>query len=154
MEIIGESKDCGFKMDVAFLGNRAAALFLFAACQQPEFPAQPKSQDATVRTPAVAPAGGESRLVPEAGRKATDAEVARFLAAREGAPAVELPEGPSPLAKSAALPTCTVDFNNVNSLALIPSQANATIALTPFYKQPCIPRLWFLQTPSTRPAIV
>jgi hypothetical protein len=120
-----------------FSGAGAATLFLLAACQQSEMPVQPKSQDPGVRTPAAAPVGGDSRMITDAGRKATDAEVARFLATRENAPVVELPDGPSPLAKSAALPTCTVDFNNVNSLALIPSQANATIALSPFYTHPC-----------------
>lgn len=130
-----------------FSGAGAAALFLLAACQQSELPVQPKPRDAEVQSPASAPAGGGSRSISEAGRKATDAEVARFMATRENAPAVELPEGPSPLAKAAALATCIVDFNNVNSLALLPNQANSTIAFSPFYKHPCNGVFWAYTNP-------
>lgn len=147
METIVKAKIADSKWISLFSGAGAATLFLLAACQQSEIPVQPKPQDAGVQTPAVAPGGGESRSISEAGRKATDAEVARFLATRENAPAVELPEGSAPLAKSAALATCIVDFNNANSLALIPNQASQTIALSPFYKHPCNGVFWAYTNP-------
>jgi hypothetical protein len=147
VELIVNARIMNSKSMSFFSGAGAAALFLLAACQQSEIPVQPKSQDGEVQTPAAVPVGGESRMITDAGRKATDAEVARFLASREEAPVVEMPEGSAPLAKSAALATCIVDFNNANSLSFIPNQANQTTVNSPYYMHSCNGSHWAYSSP-------
>jgi hypothetical protein len=117
-------------------GAGAASMLFFAACQQSETPVQPGSQDAGMTTPADAPAGS-SQMVGE-GRKATDAELARYLAEHKDVPGIApAKESPTALAKAAVLPICRVDFNNVNSLAALPDQANQGYSYYPYYKHPC-----------------
>lgn len=103
------------------LGAGAAALLALSACQTQESPTETASipSDRPAIFSGIGGEGEESRLLP-AGRKASDEEVAQILAAGKGSPAVNLAEGRAPLAKAAALPTCVVDFNQVNALDRLP----------------------------------
>jgi hypothetical protein len=70
------------------------------------------------------------QLLP-AGRAATDEEVAQILNAAGGTPALNLSESATSLAKSAALPTCIVDFNQVNALDRLPDDGYLGWSLGP-----------------------
>lgn len=113
-----------------FTGTGAAAMILLAACQQSESPTQSKPSDTGAPTL-------EQGLMATDGRKATPEEIATGLEAFKDSPALEQQAGQAPLAKSAALATCIVDFNNVAALAAMPSQANQGTAMSPWYKHPC-----------------
>jgi hypothetical protein len=109
------------------LGAGAAALLALSACQSQEAPTQPSalpSDGSAIRSEG-------SRVLPE-GRKATDEEVAKILAAGKDAPAPDLaPPGPAALAKAAALPTCLVDFNQINALDRLPDDGYRGWSLGP-----------------------
>lgn len=108
-----------------FSGTGAAALFLLAACNQSESPTQANTADQ------------EQGIKATEGRQATLVEMATGLEAQKDAPAVNAEEPKAALAKSAALATCIVDFNNVSALGSMVNQANQGTAFSPWYKHPC-----------------
>jgi hypothetical protein len=104
----------------------AAALLALSACQSQESP----TETAAIPSDGSAIHSENGRMLEE-GRKATDAEVAKILAAGKDAPAVNLAEAPAPLAKTAALATCVVDFNQVNALDRLPDDGYRGWSLGP-----------------------
>jgi hypothetical protein len=105
-----------------------------SACQNQESPTEPAASEIGT------PISTEAPLKPiEGGRKATDDEVARIMEARKTLEAVEaVPEsGARPLAKTAALSTCIVDFNSPFSLSLMSDQAYTTFTSSPHYIHGC-----------------
>ena len=115
-------------LHIISLGAGAAALLALSACQSQESP----TEAAPIASDGPAIHSQEDQLL-TAGRKATDEEVAQILAAGKGAHAVNLAEASAPLAKAAALPTCVVDFNQVNALARLPDDGYRGWALGPTY---------------------
>jgi hypothetical protein len=105
-----------------------AALLALSACQTRES----ATEAAPLPSDGTAVHSEESRMLPE-GRKATDAEIAKIRAAGKEVPAADPAASPAPLAKAAALPTCLVDFNQVNALDRLPDDGYLGWADGPTY---------------------
>lgn len=132
-----------------FSGAGVAALFLFAACQQSEIPVVAGSPDAEMPNPEAAPEGGETRMVVDAGRKATAEEIAFLEANLKVKPASNPLPASMSLAKGAALSACNVDFNSSSALAVVPNQANQGYAHSPgpYYDHTCNGAYWLKSEP-------
>lgn len=111
------------------------ATLALAACQNAETTAPDSPSEALESIPDLEAL--ETRMVPE-GRPATAAEIAEFLAAKDGVPAVNLADAETPLAKTAAaLPTCIVNFNSSTSLDAVASDGYTGTANGPYYDHIC-----------------
>lgn len=122
--------------NLTLLTGALGALLLLSACQQAEPPTGTKAPEAG--KPVIDAAPAERAAL--GGRKATDAEVARFMAARRQDAPLELPAEAeaAPLAKSAALlSTCNVNFNSSTALARMSDQCYTTFTSPPHYIHPC-----------------
>ena len=113
-----------------FSGTGAAALILLAACQQSESPTQSKPSDTGTQAQ-------EQGLKASEGRKAAPEEIASGMEAIKDLPALERQTGLAPLAKSAALATCIVDFNNAISLGYLYHEAAQFTVNSPWYRHVC-----------------
>jgi hypothetical protein len=117
-------------------GAGAATLLLLAACQQSESPA-PSAPSAQETPPAVSSEVAPLKFAGP-GQKPSDEQLARFLENRQDLPPAAAGITQAPLAKTAAaLPNCTVNFDNQTSLKNLPNQANNSAALSPYYSQTC-----------------
>jgi hypothetical protein len=133
--------------DFAVLAG-SACLLAVSACNHSESPtgqtldgSQPKGSSSV------------ENYAPE-GRKATDDEVARIMAARTKLSDAPLPpvipggaKSPVPLAKASALSTCTDDFNQSLGLSLIPDHCFNTFAVYPYYIHQCNSSYWVYSEP-------
>jgi hypothetical protein len=130
----------------SLLIGAASALLALSACNQTE-PASPNAD------PVAAPKTESLReSVMGEGRAMTQAEVAEYLASKKAGPeaAEQLQSAPAaPLAKSAALPVCLVDFNQTTALAALINQAASTFVTGPWYTHSCYnnANYWFRFTP-------
>lgn len=117
----------------------AAALLALSACQTQESPAEMK----TTETGYSKPQSQEPFLVSD-GHKASEEEIARFLANQKLSPSIPSPiteasepVNPAALSKSAALATCIVNFNQANALDALSGDGYNSYIANPYYNHNC-----------------